>query len=115
MRDPVRNCSALNCSEAAGAAMLRLSWRLIVCKASAFLLFGLLSCCPVAAEETRVYTDADLDNYSSEPMVDQETVSRLEDGLKSYKKRKSAEISLEKSRKKLPQAGDTPRQSKRKT
>ena len=43
-------------------------------------------------------------HYKPEPMVDQETLSRMEDDLKLYEKKKAAEFLLEKEKRKRHQA-----------
>ncbi|MBI5632892.1 MAG: hypothetical protein HZA15_05375 [Nitrospirae bacterium] len=48
------------------------------------------------AEETKIFTDADLEKYNARPMVDQETISKSEEELNSYLIKKSADLFLEK-------------------
>jgi hypothetical protein len=73
------------------------------------LLLMLFSASPAFTEETKVFTDADLVNYKAEPMVDQETQSRMEEDLKSYEKKKDAEFHLEREKRKRKQAEEAKR------
>lgn len=80
--------------------------RLIVtCTVYAMLLLPILySASSSYAEEPKVFTDADLVNYNAEPMVDQETLSSMEDDMKLYEKKKDAEFLLEREKRKRQQA-----------
>jgi hypothetical protein len=73
------------------------------------LLLVVFSATPAYAEEPKVFTDSDLVNYNAEPMVDQDTLSRMEDDLQMYKKNKDAELLLEKEKMKKKQAEEAKR------
>ena len=80
-------------------------WRVLFSVLHAmFLLLILFPASPADAGEPKVFTDADLVHYKSEPMVDQETLSRMEDDVKLYEKKKAAEFLLEKEKRKRHQA-----------
>ena len=66
-------------------------WRVLFSVLHAmFLLLILFPASPADAGEPKVFTDADLVHYKPEPMVDQETLSRMEDDLKLHEKKKAA-------------------------
>lgn len=73
------------------------------------LLLILFPASPAYAEETKVFTDADLENYNVVPMVDQETLSRLEKDLNLYEKKRAAELLLEREKMKKQQAEEAKR------
>jgi hypothetical protein len=79
------------------------------------LLLILFYASPAFTEETKVFTDGDLVNYKAEPMVDQETLSRMEDDLKSYEKKKDSEFRLDRGTRKRQQAAEASPPSKKKT
>lgn len=84
-------------------------WRILIAPARAILLTIIFS--PVlaaSAEEARVFTDNDLPDYSAEKMVDQETLTRLDQDLDLYRKdrekqraRESRQEELQKKREAL--------------
>lgn len=63
-----------------------------------FLMLMLFSASPVYAEEPKVFTDTDLGNYDAVSMVDEETQSRMESDLQSYRKKKDAELIRDRER-----------------
>jgi len=98
------------------SALPRLYFTARFCKEYVVLLLLIFfSAASSHAEETMVFTDADLVNYKAEQMVDQESLSRMENDLKSYQKKKDAASQLERGKKKKQQAGDAPTHRKKKT
>jgi len=79
-----------------------------------FLPFILFPGSPAYAEETKVYTDADLVNYKAEPIVDQESLSRMEDDLKSYQKKRASAALLEREKRKRQKVEEVKRQQRKK-
>ena len=73
------------------------------------LLLILFFTSPAFADEPKVYTDADLVNYKAEPMVDQESLSRMEDDLKSYEKKSDAAFLLDREKGQRQQAVEAKR------
>jgi hypothetical protein len=73
------------------------------------VLLMLFSASPGYAEEPKVFTDSDLGSYNTAPMVDEETQSRMENDLQSYKKKKDAELLLDRERTKKKQAEEAKR------
>jgi len=63
-----------------------------------YVMLMFFSASPSYAEEPKVFTDSDLVNYKAEQMVDEETQSRMENDLQSYKKKKDAELIRDRER-----------------
>jgi hypothetical protein len=74
----------------------------------------LFSVSAVYAEETKVFTDADLENYNVAPMVDQGTLSRMEEDLNLYEKKRAAELLLGREKMKRRQAEEAKRLASKK-
>ncbi len=75
-------------------------WRLCFYAAlSVILLYLLFSASPAQAEGQKVFTDEDLLVYRTAPMVDQSTLSGLEEDLRTWEKAKDAQVLRDREKK----------------